>query len=275
MPDGTGRLATWPAWLIGCLLAPTPVSAAAECGPQSVSWELAQVVQRSDWRELDLAERTLVHESGSLSGPELAFVWRCNNWGLGAQLSELAGSRRYDGQTSTGVPVSSRTALSQRQAQFQADLWLSDAWQVAGRLTQLSLWRDIASARGATGYPERFDWHLFSAGVVWHTAPGPSQFKVGAWVAMPLASSLTLQLPGRDPASLPLGDLRQFELQLGWRVQLSPGWHAQLDAGYRRTDIAMGASQVITRNGVPVGVAHQPQTRLINRPIAVGVNYAY
>jgi len=261
--------------LLGLMTAAISVAAAAECVDRSASWQAASVTSSSDWNEFDASGRKLVHESGTLQGVELSAGLRCGNWNLQGQLSQLDGSRLYVGQTSTGVPVTSRSALRQRQGHLQASLNVTDAWQLGGRLSGQTLWRDIASAGGASGYPERFDWTLLSLGAQWKTALGPGQLTLAAWAGTQLASSLVLTLPGRDQATLPLGSISQTELAAGWRTQLSPAWHLQADVHYRRTDIDQGADVVIRREGIPVGMAHQPRTSMVDMPIAIRIGYEF
>ncbi|MDO8249388.1 MAG: hypothetical protein Q7T78_06675 [Rhodoferax sp.] len=251
------------------------VAAVADCADRSTAWQVAHVSAPSEWNELDASGRKLVHESGTLQGVELSVGLRCGDWNWQAQLSQLDGSRLYDGQTSIGVPVASHSALRQRQGHLQASVDVTESWQLGGRLSAQRLWRDIASAGGASGYPERYDWTLISLGAQWQTALGPGQLTLAAWAGTQLTSRLVVNLPGRDSASLPLGSIKQVELAAGWRTQLSPAWHVQADVGYRRTDMEQGADGVIRRSGVPVGVAHQPRTSMVDRPIAIRLGYMF
>lgn len=251
-----------------------PVSAAA-CAEVSSAWQLAGVSSLSDWRESDSSGRQLVHESGRLHGAELALGRRCAHWRWLAAVSQLDGTRGYDGETSTGVAATSNATVRQRQAQLQASLNVTAAWQAGGRLSAYRLWRDVASIDGAAGFSERFDWTLLALGAEWRTAAAPGHFTLAAWLGKSVRSSLVLTVPGRDPAMLAPGSITQLELAAGWRAQLSPAWHLQADAGYRRTGLGEGAHGVITRNGVPVAVAHQPRTRIVEVPLAIRVGYDF
>lgn len=263
------------AGVLGFLAAATSIAAAGNCVDHSTTWQVASVSNLSDWNEFDASGRKLVHESGTLQGVELSAGLRCGDWSLQGQLSQLDGSRLYDGQTSTGIPVTSHSALKQLQGHLQASWNVTDAWQLGGRYSGQTTWRDIASAGGASGYPERFDWTLLSFGSQWKTALGPGQLILAAWVGTQLSSSMTLNLPGRDQATLPLGSIRQDELEAGWRTQLSPAWNLQADVRYRRTTIDQGADVVIKRSGLPVGVAHQPRTSVTDMPITIRIGYEF
>jgi hypothetical protein len=257
------------------LLATLASTASAACTEPELLWQAAGLSQGSRWDELTPSGQSLVHESGRLDGLEFSGRLRCGAWQFAAHLTQLEGSRDYQGQTSTGIAVNSRSELRQRQARLQTSLDLTPTWQLGGRLSHQTHWRDIASAGAASGYPERFDWTLLEAGAQWQTGLGPGQLQLAAWAGAPLQSSMALTLPGRDPASLSLGAMRQFELSAAWRGPLRPGWQFQVDIAYRRTEIEQGASSVITRAGVPVGVAHQPRTVLRELPLAIRISYSY
>lgn len=257
------------------LLAAAFSCAAATCVDAAAAWQVANVRNASEWTEFNGSGRKLVGESGTLNGIEISGQIRCEVWNLAAQISQLEGSRGYNGQTTTGVPVSSQSAVRQRQGQLQATFNITDAWQLGGRLSSQTLWRDIASAGGASGYPERFGWTLLSLGAQWRAGLGPGQLTLAAWTGRQLQSRMVLTLPGRDQAALGLGSISQIDLVAGWRTQLSPAWHAQADIGYRRIDVGQGANSVITRGGLPVGVAYQPRTIMVDRPLAIRIEYDF
>ncbi len=261
--------------LLGLLVAALPVAATADCVDRAVSWQVAHVSNTSQWAELDVLGRKLVRETGTLPGMEFSVRVRCGDWNLQAQLSQLDGSRFYDGQTSTGVPVTSRSALRQLHGNLQATLNVAEAWQLGTRLSSYTLWREIASAGGASGYPERYDWTMLSVGAQWKTGLGPGQLRLAAWSGMKLRSSMLLSLPGRDQTVMQLGRMNQHELEAGWRTQLGSGWYLQGDVRYRSTDMGQGADAIIRRSGVPVGVAHQPRTTMVDIPVSIGIGYEF
>lgn len=261
--------------LLLATLAGAASAASAECARPELLWQAAAISQASQWTELTPSGQTLVRESGRLGGLDLSGALRCGLWQFEAQLAQLEGARDYAGQTSTGVPVNARSDLQQRQGQLQASFKLNQTWQLGGRLSHLSTWRELASVGAAAGYPERFDWTLLEGGAQWQTELGPGQLQLAAWAGAPLQSRMTLTLPGRDPARLSLGAIRQIELSAAWRGPLRLGWQLQADISYRRTEIKQGASSVIMRSGVPVGVAHQPRTLLRELPVAILISYNY
>jgi hypothetical protein len=251
------------------------LSCAAACTDSATTLQVAPLSDRSHWYEFDVLGRQLVHESGTLIGPELALTYQCDRWQLAAQIVESGGSRLYDGHTNTGVPVVSHSDIQQQLGQLQTSFSLTRQWQIGGRWSYQSMARDIASAGGASGYPERFEWSLLSVGAQWQANVGPGQLSVAAWMGQQVQSRMQITLPGRDTTFLPLGQIRYAELSAGWRMPLSQAWYVQADVGYRRTEIGEGAEIIITRSGVPVGVAHQPRSVLVSQPLSIRLGYTF
>lgn len=263
-----GKAGFFSAWMVA-------LSCAAACTDSDITLQVAPVSERSDWYESDVVGRQLVHESGALSGPELALTFQCDRWQLAAQIAEPGGSRLYDGHTNTGVPVLSHSDIQQQLGHLQTSFSLTRQWRIGARWSYQSMARDIASAGGASGYPERFELYLLSVGAQWQADVGSGQLSVAAWLGQQVQSSMQITLPGRDTTFLPLGQIRYAELSAGWRMPLSPAWHIQADVGWRRTEIGEGAEIVITRSGVPVGVAHQPRSVLVSQPLSIRLGYTF
>lgn len=263
------------AGVLGILAAATTLAAAGDCINKAITLEPALVANSSDWSEYDATGRKLVHESGSFNGVELTAKLNCDRWTYQAQLSQVEGDRSYDGQTSTGTPVSSHSALRQLQGHLQAGWNINQSWQIDARLSNHTTWRDIASAGGASGYPERFEWTLLSLGSQWTTAVGLGQLQLGARVGQQLNSQISLTLPGKDQTSSTLGAIRNAEVSIGWRMPLSHSWTLQADARYVRTDISQSDEFIIRRSGVAVGVAHQPRLSIVDMPVALRIGYDF
>jgi hypothetical protein len=260
--------------LILVLATANPLAAAADCLGLPSSLQAAAITASSKWSESN-ALHELVRESGTMSGSELSVGWRCNDWAVNAELAQVNGSRLYEGQTSAGLSAISHSAVRQRQINLDAGLAISEAWQLGARFSRNALWRDIASTESASGYPEHFEWSILSLGAEWQSAMGPGQLTLAAWVGGGMQSRMTLNLPGRDPALLSLGSLRQIEVVARWATELAPSWTLAADVRYRRTDIDQGEDAVISRGRQPVGVAHQPRTRMTEHPLMIRIGYVF
>lgn len=255
-------------------VAASPLAAAADCVGLPSSLHAAAITNSTTWSESD-ASHELVRESGTLSGSELSAGWRCNGWTVNAELAQVNGSRLYEGQSSAGLSAISHSAVRQRGLNLDAGLAISEAWRLGGRFSRNALWRDIASTQIASGYPEHFEWSIVSLGAEWRSALGPGELTLAAWAGGGVQSRLTLSLPGRDPARLSLGSLRQIEVVARWAAELAPPWTLAADVRYRRIDIDRGEDAVISRSRQPVGVAHQPETRMTEQPLTIRIGYVF
>lgn len=256
----------------GLLSVVTGTVIAADCAQRTLHWQASQVFNRSDWNERDNAGHQLVHESGLLHGAELSAGLHCADWNFSVALSQLSGSRQYDGQTSTGVPAISTSDVRRIDGHLQAGFHLTPEWQALGRLARVALWRDTASVASASGFAERFDSTLLSVGTQWSSALGPGQLSLSAWLGKPLSSRMRIDLPGRDPTALQPGRTLSTELSAGWRAPLVARWHWQAELRYRRTDMNQGAPAFITRAGTPAGVAFQPATSMLDLAALISIS---
>lgn len=261
--------------LIGLLAFGWTPTSSANCLDAVPSLQASSVRASSEWREFNAQGEELVLETGTLTGPEITAAYRCDRWHLGARIAELDGQRIYDGQTTSGRPVQSQAAIKQRQADVHAMFAFSDSWRLGGRMSKQIVWRDIAPASGALGYPERFDWTMLSAGMQWQSTLGPGQLSFTSWAGKQLSSSLLITLPGRDQATLKLGAVKQLEFVASWRTRLISAWYFQAEIGYRRLEMTQGDTSIIRRGGVPVGVAYQPKSVMTERPIAIQIGYEF
>jgi hypothetical protein len=269
------RLLGWRSELIFLLLVGGSHSASAQCNDKLIRWSGAYIIDTSNWSEVDASGHRLVTESGRLAGTELSGQFHCNSWDYAAVFSDVSGTRDYDGQTSSGFQVTSNSQVRKRELQLKVGFDVSQHWQVGGRLSHLTIWRDIASAGGASGYPEQFDFSMLSIGSNWHSEVGRGQLRLAAWIEQPLMSKMTINLPGSDQATLPLGNVKQLDLSVAWRYPLSAAWSLEADLGYRRTEIGQGEDVVLMRNGLPVYMAHQPKTVTDDRSMTMRIEYLF
>jgi hypothetical protein len=249
-----------------------------QVGATEVHWSLSATVARVDsrWQEFDDNGRRLLTENGPLTGPSLAAAHYAGPWTLVAHAAQLHGERAYSGETSLGQAVSTGVSLQRHQLgvtlQYQWTPWLTSALQLEHLVTD----RVIASAgTAAAGYPEQFRWLLASAGVIAQWPLAHTRIQGSAWWGQGAQATMRLSLPGRDPGQLPLGRLTQSAFELAWVVPVSKESRIYVQTGWQGTDIAAGENTVITRSSVPVALARQPQTRILHRPLAIGLEVQF
>jgi hypothetical protein len=247
---------------------------AAACSLQTAA-ELGPLASR--WHETGAQGETLVRERGSLSAAALTVQGQDCGWrALGpwsATLAAARGQRDYDGQTSGGQALQTRSDLQQTGLVLQALPWGDERWRLGARLRWQRVERDIRSTAAAAGYPERFD--TAQAALVGRLG--------GSWSAAPLqwdlqlalgggpGGRMRLQLPGLDPATLRLGSSRLLQMEARLHGPLAPAWRWQLalQAGSERA--AAGPARTLTRNGQIVGGAQQPATRQSALGLSLGL----
>ncbi|MGQ0710377.1 MAG: hypothetical protein ACT4NV_11575 [Rhodoferax sp.] len=232
----------------------------------------------SDWREYAAAGGQLVHEQGWLQGPGAALRLACGPWRLQAQLSQRGGTRHYDGQTGTGASLQTASTLTHTQGHVQL-LWdVHPAWGLGLRAGAQAITRGIASTGVVSGYPESYAWSLASLGAQWrHSLGDTAALSVDAWWGRALDSRMWVRLPGRDPATLGLGDITQAELavRMHWAASAAKGWSGELAWVWTRLEMEQGPSGAITTNGVLTGSARQPRSVWVESPVSLSVRYRF
>lgn len=262
-----GLLALW------ALAAPV---LAAGCAAPTPSAQLDQV--RSQWQEFNAQGQRLVDETGWLHGATLALAGDCTAWQWQAQWSHASGTRHYNGVSSVGAALQTRSQIQRNQLQLTGWLPMASTWALGTRLGWTQLDRDIASVGPVQGYPEHFRYADVAVGARFAVVePNGTQWAVQAWLGGGPAGTLHLQLPRTDAANLRLGSSQKAQLGLTWERPASVlqglSWHAGAQLQFER--MRAGPSQALTRNGLLVGAAAQPQTRQTSAGLDVGLLYRF
>lgn len=222
----------------------------------------------SRWREFDAKGQALLLERGTLwrrgfgvtsdcLGGETVLAWR-----------RTSGSRSYDGLSSVGASIQTRSRLQADEWQLSQRLPISGPWSVAARLSSHRLNRDLAGVGAVQGYPESYSYWQAALGARFET-PLATTTRTGlllvanAWLGGGPAGRLDLRLPSADPIRLALGRSRTAELALRLRTATpaSLAWHWDVGFEQRSTLMAAGPPGALMRNGALVGGAAQPRTR--------------
>lgn len=241
--------------LLAGLLAP---AARAESPWQS---ELAGQQEWQQWRETASDGRRLLTEDGRLSG--LAATWRWAPPGSATaalRVGVLRGARDYRGFSNQGNEVQTRSDVAHDFIRIEGGLApqpLIAGWQ-GQALAAAEVWqwrRRLRDAGNVSGYPERYRQGLLLLGL---QAISESGWRMGIEAGGGPHGHNRVQLPGRDPAVLPLGRARAWRASLG--DALLPGWRWALTA--ERLTLDAGDERPITLQGVPLQSARQPHTAL-------------
>lgn len=237
--------------------------------------------ERSRWQEVDGQRAPLVDEQGDLRGGSLVLGCRCAVVDWQAEWVRLGGSRAYEGVSSTGVPLRTRSEVRRQAVGITGWLPVGERWSAGARIAARRLQRDIAGVGAALGYPEQFDDWQGGAGARYALWRGTaSALTAEAWLGGGPGGRLTLMLPRADPTVLSLGSSRLAELGLTWLADLTetapaPGWQGWLRLLHRRERFAAGPASAVLRNGVIVGVAAQPETHQTSSGLQLGLRYRF
>lgn len=244
------------------------------------SWGVHTGVARSHWEEINAQGKSLVRERGALTRTGITAGGSCERWQWRLALARSEGRRTYDGVSTTNVPIQTYSNLAITDASVQGWAPITERWSGGLRLNHRTLHRNIASTGRVLGYPERFSYWQTAAGLR-HELPLRPSVVISAegWLGGGPGGSLSLKLPNADPAQLKLGNSRVVEvgLQVGSPALASDrrGWSWQVRMDYQRQGIAAGRATALTRNGVPVGGASQPETLQSALGVDVGAHYRF
>jgi hypothetical protein len=257
----------------------------AACGGLTLGAEA--VTQASVWTERAPSGLRLVREHGRLAGATLSAAGACHPVGWGLSVTELRGTRAYDGVSSTGASLQTDSRIHEQTVALDLEWPVAagasrSTWQVLVRGEHLQIGRDIASVGTVLGYPERFRFARASAGVRWrHTAWAGSSVEVAGWLGAGPSGRLDIALPIADATQLRTGSGRFGQIQFRWhwpssmQEPVAGQWRMHVAASASQWRIGEGAEQALTRSGRLVGVARQPASRLDSHSISAGWSYAF
>lgn len=227
----------------------------------------AMGVATSRWQEQDAQGRTLVRERGNLPTLEMRATTACEGWTLAGRAALASGRRGYDGVDSRGAALHTHSDLHDLQLSIDLLRTVAPDTAVGLRLVQREIRRDIRGTGTVLGYPERFRYAQLALGAQhrWRLTPS-LQLGVTAWLGGGPGGHMDLRLPTADAARLSLGASRtaQATLRLGNTpaADAADRWQWGAELGWRHERLRAGPVTTLVRNGVPVGGAAQPATKL-------------
>jgi hypothetical protein len=237
-------------------------------------------VTRSVWEEASATGRRLVREQGTLTRYGISADGACGAWQWRLALARSTGQRAYDGVSTTNFPIQTTSDLTITDASAQIWAHSLQNWSAGMRLNQRRLDRRIAGTGPVLGYPERFSYWQAAAGLRRELALAPGWVvSAEGWLGGGPGGTLDLRLPNADAAELKLGKSRLAEIGLQIESPALPvhltgwSWHARADYQWQR--MAAGDANVITRNGIPIGGAAQPETVQKALALSAGVRYRF
>lgn len=223
------------------------------------------------YRETGLNGQLIDREDGLLPALHLGASTKCSAWDLTASGSLQRARLEYDGRTSGGSKLSSRTLENIREFSLQAGRrFLTGGAHSVGVYGGAGYWRwqrNIAAVGSVSGLDETYRWnyyyigsnvallhdkpHLLTADLRWRRMAG-GKLKVDFRGVFDHADDLDLKVKDGWRVAVPW----QYSLTRTDSLRIEPYWHGW---GVRRS-----AAKPLLRNGVVVGEFFEPasDTRL-------------
>jgi hypothetical protein len=253
-----------------------------------LQWPLAGGAQHSAWDEYLPDGKALLHERGWLGGASAGVRaplrrGEARLGALGVEFGHWQGTRDYDGATSLGTPVQTTVDVRRTTLAVRGELALVPSWSATAELQPNWLHRDLHGTANAQGYPEDWRWTLARIGLQWRSANGPASSGEGddglgltahaAW-GKALAPRVELRLPGRDTATLEPGTGSAWQAGARWGAALGAWsgaqWSAHAGLAWERITLPASEAVPLYANGVLVGAATQPRTRITSTQLTIG-----
>lgn len=239
--------------------------AAAAAEPAPIEWAVSAGLRHRTLTEWSDAGSKLLTEKGPLGQLQLSAQVVAPAWpALEFEAAVARGSLDYDGQTQTGVPLSTTSRHTDLElgaywrpfpAAAWGEAWLGVAW--------LQARRDIASSPIAGGLDEKSS--LVLPGIRWRSPAfgvphmGNAKFRVEAqWRASARHRLQVDYLGVFDNSSLRGG--RRSEIALGLNVTTDSAWQWGLE--WTRSRQSASSSSPLFRAGALVGSVRQPRVKI-------------
>jgi hypothetical protein len=251
----------------GLFLLTSQVCCAAAClGP---AFGVQAGAEKSTWQEFASNGQLLVREEGTIPFAALEAKLACDRSWLTARARMARGDWDYSGSSSAGG------ALNTTSGRQNAELMLTYSYAASPGFEPFfsaGIWRserDIRSTGSVLGYPEEYRMYPLHVGLKWRPAALEDRLLLAARAGSALQPRVSVQLPGRDPLTLDLGRTVSSALSAELEIVRQALGQFVLAASWERTRIDASSAGVVTRNGVPVGVASQPRIRLTSAEVSL------
>jgi hypothetical protein len=258
-------------FLLSGLLLCSGKGIAVEADNVSITGEAGVSLNSFNYRELAASGEMIDKETGLLPGLLLGIKLARESWALGAQLELQRARSDYDGQSSAGRALSTRTDEAISNATLRAGKNFS-----VNRPNDLGLYvhtglrkwrRDIASVDNVSGLYEIYRW--------WYVGLGANaalyqngKFHLDADINFSRLLRPSINVDFRDiydkPDALKLPATTAWRVALPLRYQLNPASALRIEPYAHGWNISRSAIAPLYRNGVAVGIYTEPasETRL-------------
>ena len=233
------------------------------------SGELAVGTTDFGYREFDNSGTLLDREDGLLPGLSGRLSAMAGPWRLNARAEYLHGQVDYQGQTSTGLPHSTRTNTDI----IDGALSVGRDLELARRPLYLyagagyhSWWRGIRSTASVSGINEIYAWwYVFAGGNYRLHDNGQERWNLDLRLTHTVAPTITIDFfDATDDVTLDLGTAVGVRLALQWQRRLNPRDRLIIEPFYEQWALGRSATTALTRNGSSAGTVYEPRSDTTN-----------
>jgi len=245
--------------------------------------EIGAAVLNFGYKEFSESGKLLDREDGNIPGAMLRFSHPRKPFLFAGEVSYYGGDVVYDGQTNTGIPITTRTGERIVDTAVRAEYWEATPAGFNYALyagAGYRRWeRDIRPTRTAAGAPvsglfEIYQWWFGLLGAKLTLSESPqARWLLDARVVRPVNPSITVDSPGQyDSVRLGLGERWGWRLALPWRYGMSQAAGLTVEPFVESFEIGRSATVTAIKNGTPVGTVTEPRSETRNYGLAISVS---
>ena len=228
------------------------------------------------YKEFDDAGALLDREDGLIPGFMLGYKQQRNDVFTELSFSYHGTDIKYDGQTQSGTPITTRSDADIYELQLKVGSRYRAAnnykYHVYGGIGYHFWQRNIRSTATALGIYEEYDWSYLMLGAkfpLMQTVDSTLDFDI-QYTRM-ISANIFVQLSplGADDVNLALGKENSYRFSLPWRVKTQKSSIWVIEPYYEFWEIGKSEIKPITAGGTPTGfIVWEPRSETNN----VGIN---
>jgi len=262
------------------LLAPVGSKAQPQEGSEI---EIGASVLNFGYKEFSDSGKLLDREDANIPGAMLRLSHSRKPFLFAGEVSYYGGDVVYDGQTNTGIPITTRTGEKIIDMAVRAEYWQATPGGFNYALyagAGYRRWeRDIRPTRTAAGTPvgelfEIYEWWFGLLGAKLTLSESPQvRWSLDARVVRPVNPSITVEANSLyDKVRLDLGERWGWRLALPWHFSMSQTAGLSVEPFVESFEIGRSATVTATKNGTPVGTVTEPRSETRNYGLAISVS---
>lgn len=250
-------------------------------------WRLHAAAALVDFQYKEFGDNgaLLDREDGLLPGVVLGLSRPKGEWLLAVETVILDSEIDYEGHTTSGVPITTRSGARIVDLHARAEWWRwqVSAWQLApyGMLGYYGWNRDIQPTRTSTGTPvggvsEYYEWGYAALGAKASCGDANSRWIADLRWWRTVDPQLSIDFQGLyDRKVLDLGERPGVRLGLTWQRQLDSHRLLSLEAYHDAWELGRSKNETLRQGGVPVGFVYEPRSETRHTGVRAGLHFPF